>query len=94
MLSWSSALPLCEKWHTISGYGCGLIYMGRILLASGDIPGANDMLNQADELRRTHTIYPDLETLAQVTRARLWLEEGKAEQAWQMLEACLQSGLL
>jgi LuxR family maltose regulon positive regulatory protein len=87
----TTALPLCEKWHTVSAHGCALIYMGRILLASGDIVGAKEMLDKADELRRTHTIYPDLEALAQVTRARLCLEEGETEQAWQILETCLQS---
>ncbi len=32
------------------------------------------------------TLYPDLETLALVTRARLYLEEGQTGQAWQILE--------
>jgi LuxR family maltose regulon positive regulatory protein len=65
--------------------------MARVQLASGDLPGANEMLNKADKIRLTHTIYPDLETLAQVTRARLYLEQGNTEQAWQMLETSLQS---
>jgi LuxR family maltose regulon positive regulatory protein len=86
-----TALPLCKKWHTISAYGCALIYMARVQMASGDLPGANEMLNKADKIHRTHTIYPDLETLAQVTRARLYLEEGNMDLAWQVLEACLQS---
>ncbi len=49
------------------------------------------MLDKADELRRKYNVYPDLETLVQVTRARVYQEEGKLEQAWQVLETCLQS---
>ncbi|RPI32828.1 MAG: hypothetical protein EHM70_07930, partial [Chloroflexota bacterium] len=74
----ASALPLIEKWHTISAYGWGLVSMGRILMASGDLSGANELLKKVDELRRTYTLYPDLETLAQVTHARLCLEAGDA----------------
>lgn len=86
-----TAIPLCEQWHTISGYGFGLIFMGRVLLASGDVRAAAEMLRKVNELCQMYTVYPDLETLAQVTHARLFLEEGKVERAWQVLETCLQS---
>ena len=86
-----TALPLCEKWHTISAYGWSFVYMGRILMALGDFTGANEMLKEVDKLRRMYTLYPDLETIAQVTHAWLCLEEGDLEQAWQILETCLQS---
>lgn len=86
-----SAIPLLEKWHTINALGYGFYSAGRIQLALGDPPGAHEWLNKIDDLRRRYTLYPDLETLAMVTRARVYLEEGETGQAWQILENCLNS---
>jgi LuxR family maltose regulon positive regulatory protein len=87
----TAAIPLLEKYHTVSALGYGLFSWSRILLAFGDFPAAHEVLNKVDNLRRKYNLYPDLETLAMVTRARVYLEEGQTERAWQTLETCLNS---
>jgi LuxR family transcriptional regulator, maltose regulon positive regulatory protein len=85
------SLPLNEQWGYISGRGLGYLHMGRILRAEGDLAGARAMLFQAQDLCRRYTVYPDLEDLVHVFHARLCLDAGKPEQAWQVLETCLQA---
>jgi LuxR family maltose regulon positive regulatory protein len=85
------AIPLLEKYHTISALGYGFFSAARIQLALNDLAGAHEMLNKIDELHRKYTLFPDLETLAQVTRARVYLEEGDTGLAWQLVETCLNS---
>lgn len=86
-----SAIPLLEKWHSISALGYGFFSWARILMAAGDLPAAHEMLNKVEDLHRRYTVYPDLQTLVQVTRARLFLEAGDTRQAWQILETCLNA---
>jgi ATP/maltotriose-dependent transcriptional regulator MalT len=86
-----SGLALCQKWEMASGLGLGYVNMGRILLAFGDPQGATSMLIKAEELRRNHTVYPDLDTLVQLFHVQLCLASGDLEQAKQIQEACLQS---
>jgi LuxR family transcriptional regulator, maltose regulon positive regulatory protein len=87
----TSAIPLLEKNHTISALGYGFYSAARILLTLNDLPGAHEMLNKIDDLHRKYTLFPDLETLAQITRARVYLEEGDTGLAWQLVETCLNS---
>ncbi len=87
----AAAIPLLEKWHSISALGYGFFSWARNLMASGDLPAAHAMLNKVEDLHRKYTLYPDLETLVQVTRARLYLEAGDTGQAWQILETRLNS---
>jgi LuxR family transcriptional regulator, maltose regulon positive regulatory protein len=84
-------LPLNEQWGLISGRGLGYLHMGRILQAEGDLAGARAMLAKVQDLCRRYTVYPDLEDLVQVFHARLFLDAGQPEQAWQVLETCLQA---
>jgi LuxR family maltose regulon positive regulatory protein len=65
--------------------------MARTLDACGDLEGATEMLGKVDDLRRKFRVYPDLDTLAEVTRAWLCLRGGDLEQAGQVLDAFLQS---
>lgn len=87
----TASLALCEKWESISGKGLGYLHLGRILLAEGELAGAATNLQKVEELCQAHTVFPDLETLVQVFHARLDLAMGRADQAWQVLEKCLQS---
>jgi LuxR family maltose regulon positive regulatory protein len=87
----TSALVLCEKWDMASGLGLAYMHLGRILLASGDLPGATATQKKAEELRRSHTVYPEMDTLVQLFQAQLCLAAGLPEQAWQVLETCLQA---
>ena len=84
-------LPLNEQWGYISGRGLAYLHLGRILHAEGDLAGARAMLAKALDLCRTHTVYPDLEDLVQVFHARLCLDAGQPELAWQVLETCQQA---
>ena len=68
-----------------------MIYLGRVLLAEGDLAGANEYVQKAETLLQTHTVYPDLEALVQVFRSRVCLAMGQPERAWQALETCLGS---
>jgi LuxR family maltose regulon positive regulatory protein len=85
----SASLETAAQWNMPSGQGLGYIHMGRILLAQGELPGAWEMLQQAEQVCRAHTVYPDLSVLTQVFRARLFLENGKPAEAWETLQACL-----
>ena len=85
------SLPLNERWGYISGRGLAYLHMGRILQAEGDLTGARAMLIKAQDICRRYTVYPDLEDLVQVFRARLCLDAGEPEHAWQVLETCLQT---
>jgi LuxR family transcriptional regulator, maltose regulon positive regulatory protein len=87
----AAAIPLLEKYHTISALGYGFYSAARIKLALNDLSAAHDILNKLDELDRRYTLFPDLKTLGQVTRARVYLEEGDPGLAWQILETCLNS---
>jgi LuxR family transcriptional regulator, maltose regulon positive regulatory protein len=75
----------------MSGVGLGYIYMGRILLAQGDLQAAAEMHQKAEHLCVRHTVYPDLLTVVQVFQAQLLMEKGDLEQAWHVLEYCLVS---
>ncbi len=87
----TGSLPPNEQCGYISGKGLGYLHLGRIMQAEGDLAGARSMLAKAQDLCRRHTVYPDMEALVQVFQARLCLNAGQAEQAWQVLETCLQT---
>jgi LuxR family maltose regulon positive regulatory protein len=85
------SLPINEQWGYISGRGLGYLHMGRILQAEGDLAGARAMLKKVQDLCRQYTVYPDLEDLVHVFHARLCLDGDEPEQAWRVLETCLQA---
>jgi LuxR family maltose regulon positive regulatory protein len=87
----ATSLQLAEQWETSSGLGLGYIHMGRILLANGDVQAARSFLDKADALAKTHTIYPDLQVIIEVFRARLFMENDNLDAAWHVLESCLVS---
>jgi LuxR family maltose regulon positive regulatory protein len=86
-----SSLELCEKWEMISGMGLGYIHRGRVLLAQGDMAGAEEMLQRAGRLCQVHTVYPDLEATVEVFRSRLMLARDDLEPAARVLDICLAS---
>jgi LuxR family transcriptional regulator, maltose regulon positive regulatory protein len=65
-----------------------LLHMARILAAQGDVTGAGQMLNRAEELCQTRTVFPDMRTLLHLFRVQMILASGEAQQAWQELETC------
>ncbi len=87
----TSSIPLIEKWDMASGQGLGYVHLGRILLAQGDCPGARLMLEKADELCRSHTVYPDLQAIIQMFRAELLMAEHAFEAASEALETGLRA---
>ncbi len=86
-----AALPLLERWHTISGLGYGYLSAARILWAMGDLAGAYQVLDKFELLHRKYTVFPDLETLGQVSRAHMYLEEGHIERSQEIIETCLKA---
>lgn len=84
-------LERCETWDRRSGFGLACLHLGRILLARGDLSGANALQVKIDELRRQYTIYPDLEALVAVFHSQLCLAAGDLDQAGRILETCLGS---
>lgn len=85
----TSSLALLEKWDSVSGQALGYIHMGRIFLAQENSTAANTMLQKAEKLCQSHTVYPDLKTLLEVFRAQLLMETGDLNSAWKRLETCL-----
>ncbi len=82
------ALPICEKHDSVSGHGLAYVHLGRILLAQGDLPGAEEALRQAKHLSATHTLYPDLLAIIHAFEIQLMLAQGQYEAALQSSETC------
>jgi LuxR family maltose regulon positive regulatory protein len=82
------AIAICEKHDTISGQGWGYIHLGRILLAQGDLPGAEESLQHVKHLSATHTLYPDLLATVRVFEIELMLAQGQSGAALQVSDAC------
>jgi LuxR family transcriptional regulator, maltose regulon positive regulatory protein len=87
----TAGLALAKDWDTVSGLGLGTIHQGRILLAQGDLPGAAEMLVQAQELCRVHTVYPDLAAIVQVFHTRLLMAQGNWYEAERVVTTALGS---
>jgi LuxR family transcriptional regulator, maltose regulon positive regulatory protein len=83
-----SALENYSKYETISGQGLAYVHLGRIRLAKGDLSGALDAWQNADRLRKTHTLYFDLRVLVQEFYTRLSLAQDRPDDAWQGLDDC------
>lgn len=82
------ALPICEKHDSVSGHGLAYVHLGRILLAQGDLPGAEEALHRAKHLSATHTLYPDLLAILRVFEMQLMSAQGQYEAALQTSEIC------
>ncbi len=81
-------IRVCKKHELITGQVLAYIHLGRILLAQGDLPGADETLRQAQRLCATYSIYPGVSPIVRVFESHLLLVRGQCETALQTLEAC------
>jgi LuxR family maltose regulon positive regulatory protein len=68
-------------WGVVDALACGHLFLATILQAQNDIAGANQALAEASQVMRQHPLeLPSMPWLG-ATRARLWLAQGKLDDA-------------
>jgi LuxR family maltose regulon positive regulatory protein len=68
-------------WGVVDALTCGHLFLATILQAQNEFPGANQALAEASQGMRQHPLeLPSMPWLG-ATRARLWLAQGKLDQA-------------
>ena len=80
----SGALSVGDP-HSLS---LGHAYLVRVLLALGDLEGALIACRQAEQVLQKHALYPDVNAIIRLCRARLCREQGDLAEALHVLEAC------
>jgi LuxR family maltose regulon positive regulatory protein len=68
-------------WGVADALACGHLFLATILQAQDDTPGANQALAEASQVMRQHPRELPSEPWLGATRARLWLAQGKLDQA-------------
>jgi LuxR family maltose regulon positive regulatory protein len=68
-------------WGVADAVACGHLYLAMVLQAEGDIPGANQAIAEAGRVMRRHSLELTSRPWLGATRARLWLEQGRLDDA-------------
>ena len=68
-------------WGLVDGVACGHLYLALVLQAQGDIPGANQAIAEASQVMRQHPLEIRSMPWLGANRARLWLAQGKLDDA-------------
>jgi LuxR family maltose regulon positive regulatory protein len=68
-------------WGVVDARACGHLYLATVLHAQGDIAGANQGIAEASRLMRQHPLEIRSAAWLGATRARLWLAQGKLDDA-------------
>ncbi len=74
-------------WGVAGAAACGHLYLAIVLQAQGDIPGANLAIAEASRVMRHHSLELASMPWLGATRARLWLAQGRLDEARQWSEA-------
>ncbi len=69
-------VELNEPWPTPESRAIGFFLLARVLLATGNLEGARDALQQVDRTIQGRFISPDILSDLQGFRVRLWLAQG------------------
>ena len=68
-------------WGVADALASGYLFLAAALQAQGDIPGANQALAEMSQVMRLHPLELRSMPLLGATRARLWLAQGKLDDA-------------
>jgi LuxR family maltose regulon positive regulatory protein len=68
-------------WGVVDGVAGGHLYLAIVLQAQGDVPGANRAIAEASRVMRRHDLELASRPWLGATRARLWLEQGRLDDA-------------
>jgi LuxR family maltose regulon positive regulatory protein len=68
-------------WGVVDALACGHLFLAMVLQAQNEFPGANRALAEASQVMRQHPLELPSEPWLGATRARLWLAQGKLEDA-------------
>lgn len=79
-----SGVAKTREWQSANHVAWAHIFLARTLIATGDLAGAADSLQHADEARRKLPVLPIINNLLAATWVRLWLAQGDlvAAQRW------------
>jgi LuxR family maltose regulon positive regulatory protein len=68
-------------WGVVDALACGHLFLAAVRQAQNDIPGANQALAEASQVVHEHPLEIRSMPLLGATRARLWLGQGKLDDA-------------
>jgi LuxR family maltose regulon positive regulatory protein len=68
-------------WGLVDGVACGHLYLAMVLQEQGDIAGANQAIAEASQVMRRHPLEIRSMPWLGATRAKLWLAQGKLDDA-------------
>ena len=74
-------------WGLVDGVACGHLNLATLLQEQGDLRGANQAIARASQVMHDHPLELRSMPWLGATRARLWLEQGKLDDARQWAEA-------
>jgi LuxR family maltose regulon positive regulatory protein len=75
------AIDLCQQWGHFVYLAAALVLLARLQQAGGDLDGAQQAINQAEELTRNHALALRAESWVSAFRVRMWLAQGNLEAA-------------
>ena len=71
-----SGVAKTQHWQSANHVAWAHIFLARALIATGDMAGAAESLQRADEARRKLPVLPIINNLLAATWVRLWLAQG------------------
>jgi LuxR family maltose regulon positive regulatory protein len=71
-----SSVTKTQHWQSANHVAWAHIFLARVLITTGDLAGADESLQQADEARRKLPVLPIINSLLAATWVRLWLAQG------------------
>jgi LuxR family maltose regulon positive regulatory protein len=70
------AIRLCQKWGHFVNLAASFVLLSRLKQAQGDLDGAHQAIQNAEELTRMHALALRAESWVAAFRVRLWLAQG------------------
>ena len=70
------AIELCQRWGHFVNLTASFVMLSRLKQIQGDLDQAQQAIQQAEELTRTHTLALRAESWVKAFRAQLWLAQG------------------
>jgi ATP/maltotriose-dependent transcriptional regulator MalT len=65
-----------QGWENPSDLALAHLTLARVLRAQGDVEGASAALQKAEQAGQEHKLFPQLATILDTYRVRLWLAQG------------------
>jgi len=80
----TDAIDRMKWWKVPSNLVIAYIYLGRILRTQGDLEGAYEVLQEAEQLKQRLAVFAPLPAMIEAERVKLWLKQGNliAAESW------------